>query len=156
MAHSITLSVPPASRILTLVGAIAAIAAIVIVGAWVGSRLIAPDPIGGLANPGGVQQIRVTGGAVYVGRIVSSSGGYLRLSDAAIIRQGDTAADASPGPRLIVESLAAEPYDTGTDLVIPISSVEFATTVRPGSGLEAAYRQAIGGAPPSPGSSAAP
>lgn len=159
MPDSITLNLPSARRVIGIIAGLAGFGALLLVGVAIGSRLLAPDPISGLATPGTVQQVRVSSGAVYVGRIVSSGGEYLRIADPATIRQGDAAAGASPGPRLVVEALTVEPYDTGGELVIPIASVEWVTTVRPGSGLEAAYRQATGtvpAAPAVPGSPSSP
>lgn len=156
MPDSITLKLPTARRALVIITKLAGFSALLLIGALIGSRLLAPDAISTLATPGAVQQVRVNSGSVYLGRIVSSGGEYLRLADPAIIRQGDTAADASPGPRLVVEALAVEPYDTHGELVIPITSVEWVTNIRPGSDLEAAYSQVTSTVPAAPRPTSSP
>lgn len=147
MPSSITLSMPSARRILTVTGGVIGIVALLLIGIAIGTRILAPDPVGGLAATGGVQQVRVNGGAVYVGVVTKSGDGYIRIGNPATIRQGPAADGASPGPGLVVEALTIEPYDIAGDLVVPIDSIEWAASVRPGSGLETAYRQATGAAP---------
>jgi hypothetical protein len=151
--ESVTLDLPSARRVLTGVGAVVGLVALLVIGVMIGTRLLAPNPITGLATPGTVQQVGVAGGAVYVGRIVSSDGDYLRIAEPATIRQSDAAPGASAGPPLVVQALTVEPYDAAGELVVPISSVAWVTTVRPGSGLDTAYHQAVATVP---GSSPAP
>ena len=156
MSGSVTVNLPSARRVLRIIAGLIAFGALLLIGVAIGSRLLTPDGIGGLATPGTIQQVRVQSGAVYVGRIVSSDGEYLQIADPATIRQGDVAASASSAPRLVVEALGIEPYDTVGDLVIPIHGVELVATVRPGSDLDIAYQQAIASASAAPGSSPAP
>jgi hypothetical protein len=147
---SITVNVPSAQRALRVVLAIVGFVALLLIGIAIGTRIFAPEPFSGLATSGSVHQVRLASGAVYVGRITSSSGGYLRMADPAIIRQGGTAPSASAAPLLVVEALSVEPYDVRGDLAIVIGSVDWVGDVRPGSDLEAAYRQAVNPAGPAP------
>ena len=159
MSGSITLNLPSARRVVAIIAALTGFVALLLLGIAIGYRLLAKDPISVLATPGAVQQVGVSSGAVYVGRIVGAGDDYLRIADPATIRQGNAASDASPGAQLVVEALTVEPYDAEGDLVIPITSVQWVTTVRPGSGLETAYRQATGtvpGASTAPASSSSP
>jgi hypothetical protein len=145
--NSITLSLPPAKGVLTVIGAVIGFVALMLIGIAIGTRILAPDPVTGLTAAGGVQQVRVNGGAVYLGAVTRSGDAYIRIGAPATIRQNPTASGASPGPGLVVEALTIEPYDIAGDLVIPIDSIEWVSAVRPGSGLEAAYRQATGTTP---------
>lgn len=157
MPESITIRVPEVRRIVALAGAFGIVALLLLLGVALGSRLFPVDPVSSLATTGAIQQVRVNSGAVYVGRIAGSGGSYIQIAEAAIVRQADAAGPASSSaPRLVVEALTIEPYDVTGLLLIPVASVEWVTTIRPGSGLDAAYRQAITGAAASPGGSPAP
>jgi hypothetical protein len=150
---SVTLNLPSARRVLTILAGLVGLLGLLLIGIAIGIRLLAPNPIGALATPGTIQEVGISSGAVYVGRIVSSGGDYLQIAEPATIRQGAAAADASAAPQLVVQGLTAEPYDAGGELVIPIASVQWVTAVRPGSGLDSAYHQAMG---PAAGSTPAP
>jgi hypothetical protein len=151
---SITLDLPSAQRAVRVILGAIGFVVLLLVGVVIGSRILAPEPFTGLVTPGAVQQVRVSSGAVYVGRILSSTGGYVRIAEPAIIRQGDAAAGESAAPRLVVDALTVEPYDTSGELAIVIASIDWVATVRPGSGLEAAYRQATSTSGPAPSASA--
>lgn len=156
MPDSITLNLPSWRRVLRVLAGLVGFVALLLIGLAIGSRLLATNPINGLAAPGVVQQVRVLGGTVYVGRMTSSDGEFVRIAEPATIRQSNAGPSASPGPQLTIDALGVEPYDIGGDLVIPVSSIEFVSTVRSGSGLETAYRQATGAGPATPAPSASP
>lgn len=156
MPDSITVHVPSMRRLGAIVVALVGLAVLLIVGVAIGTRLFPADPVSRLMQAGVVQQVRVTTGILYVGRVAARGETYIELAEPAIVRQADTGAVPSSAPRLAVEALSIEPYDTGGDLLIPIASVEWVAIVRPGSGLETAYRQAIAGAAGAPGASSTP
>jgi hypothetical protein len=150
---SVTLNLPSGRRVLTVVSGVLAFAALLVIGVAIGTRLLAPNPIDALTTPGTIQQIGTASGAVYVGRIVSSTGDYIRIAEPATIRQGSAVPGASPAPQLLVQPLTVEPYDASGELVLSTSAVQWVTTVRPGSGLDSAYHQAMTstqGNPPAP------
>jgi hypothetical protein len=149
---SVTVALPSARGVVRILAALVGLLALLLIGIAIGTRLLAPDPVSALATPGAIQQVGIGNGVVYVGRIVSSSGEYLQIAEPATIRQGSATPGASAAPQLVVEGLTVEPYDASGDLVIPIAAVQWVITVRSGSGLDAAYHQAI--APP--GASPAP
>lgn len=150
MPESVTFQVPSPRRVIGTVGTLAAVGALLMIGIAVGNRLFAADPVARLTGQGAIQQVRVTTGAVYVGRAIGVDGNYVRLADPAIVRQSGTDNSPSTAPQLVVENLTVEPFDVAGELVIPVESIEWAAAVRPGSGLEAAYRQAIGQLPAVP------
>lgn len=152
MPAIITVRLPSLRRVIAGVAAATAFAVLLVVGVAIGSRLVAADPLAVLSAASDIEQVRVLSGTVYVGHVVASGGGYVRLADAAVIRQGD----ASSEPRLVIESLRGAPYDTAGYLIIPVTSVEWVTAVLPGSGLEAAYQRAIGAVPGTPAPSGEP
>lgn len=158
MPDSITVRLPPLRRVIAILAWVVGVAVLLGIGIAVGSRLFRADPITTLVTPGAVQQVRVSSGAVYVGRIAGSGDDVLQLAEPAVVRQADAgpSAGSSAAPRLVVEALTVEPYDSGGALMIPITSVEWVGTIRPGSGLEAAYRQALAAAAGAPAASAAP
>jgi hypothetical protein len=157
MSRSLTLSVPSPRRIvLTLLG-IAVAVAVLFIGVRLGSSILSQSPVMGLAAEGSLHEVQVLGGAVYLGTIVKDDGSTLRVSRPAIIRQEQVPA-ASPGtqgPRIIVQSLATDPYGIAADVLIPLQQVTFVGVVGPSSSLGKAYAEAMGvaGAPtasPSP------
>lgn len=150
MPKSVTLQLPSPRNLIRTVWILAAVAALLIVGIGVGNRLLTADPLTRLAEQGAIQQVRVIAGVVYVGRVTSADRGFVRLADPAIVRQGGRGNAGSAAPQLVVEGLKVEPYDVAGELVIPVESIEWAGAVRPGSGLEAAYRQAVGQLPAEP------
>lgn len=150
MPGSVTVRLPSPRRVIWSVLTFVAVGALLMIGITVGNRLFAADPIQRLTVQGAIQQVGLRTGAVYVGRVIGADGGYVRVADPAIIRQTGADSSASAAPRLVVEGLTAEPYDVAGELVIPVESIEWAAAVRPGSGLEAAYRQAVGQLPAVP------
>jgi hypothetical protein len=146
MSRSLTLSVPSPRQIaLTIVGVVAAIA-LLIVGVRIGTSILSPSPIMGLAAEGSLHEVQVVGGAVYLGTIVKDDGSTLRLARPAVIRQ-EAASAASPGaqgPRIIVQSLATDPYGIAADILIPLEQVATVGVVQPSSSLGRAYSEAMG------------
>jgi hypothetical protein len=147
MSRSLTLRVPsPRQIVLTIVGVAAAIA-VLIVGARLGASLLSPSPIMGLAAEGSVHEVQLLGGAIYLGTIVADDGSMLRLARPAVVRQEGTAPSASPGqqgPRIIVQSLATDPYGIAADILIPLDQVATVGVVQPSSSLGRAYGEAMG------------
>ena len=159
MSRSLTLSVPsPRQVILAIVGIVAAIA-LLIVGVRLGASLLSPSPIMGLAAEGSLHEVQVLGGAVYLGTIVKDDGSTLRLARPAVIRQEGTptASAGAQGPRIIVQSLATDPYGIAADILIPLGQVATIGVVQPSSSLGRAYGEAMGlTQPPAPSPSPSP
>jgi hypothetical protein len=131
------------------------VALIAIVGFRIGSSLVSGGPVVQLSAGAPVQQIR-TSTDVYLGKVVSADGDYLRLAGPAILRQQQPQPSGGTS-QLIVIRLTADPFDVDGDLLIDRQDVVSVGNVVRDSGLERAYRQAIGDLPaPSPGSSVGP
>jgi hypothetical protein len=95
---------------------------------------------------GDIHEVQLLGGAAYLGKIVGDDGSTLRLARPAVIRQEGTPA-ASPGaagPRIIVQSLATDPYGIAADILIPLDQVTLIGVVHPSSSLGQAYAEAMG------------
>jgi hypothetical protein len=146
MSRSLTLPVPSLRTVaLTVVGIAAAIAVVVVV-ARLTASILSPSPVMDLASEGGLHEIQLLGGAVYVGTIVTDDGSMLRVARPAIVRQEQVPA-ASPGaqgPRVIVQSLTTDPFGIAADIVIPLDQVIFVGVLQPTSSLGSAYSEAVG------------
>ena len=70
----------------------------------------------------------------------------LRLTRPAIVRQeqAPAASPAAQGPRVIVQSLATDPFGIAADIVIPLDQVTFVGVLQPSSSLGVAYGEAMG------------
>jgi hypothetical protein len=157
MTRSLTLRVPSLRQIVLAVAGIAVAVVLLTVGIRLGASLLSPTAVNGLAREGELHEIQVLGGAVYLGRIVSDDGTSIRLSRPAVVRQEAEPA-ASPGaggPRIVVQSLATDPYGIAADIIIPLDNVTLVGVVQPTSSLGVAYSQAMG-LTPAPGASPSP
>jgi hypothetical protein len=145
MSRSLTVPVPPLRHIGLVVLSIVVAVVVVFVVARLTASVLSPSPVMDLAAEGGLHEIQVLGGAVYVGSIVSDDGSMLRVARPAIVRQ-EPAPDASPGAqgRVIVQSLTTDPFGIAADIVIPLDKVTFVGVLQPSSSLGAAYAEAIG------------
>lgn len=150
MTRSVTVSLPPWRRVLTVLAVLGLLFLIVLGGFLVGLRLLGPGPAEGLDAAARVHQVHLDDGSVYLGRIVSEGDGYVRLGVPAVIRPSDAEQQDPRGPQLIVQLLATEPYSLSGDVLIARSQVTLVGPVIAGSGLETAYRQATGELPPPP------
>ena len=83
MPESVTVNLPPARRVAGILAGLVGLLALLLIGIAIGTRLLAPNPVSALATPGTIQQIGISNGVVYVGRIVSSSGDYLQVAEPA-------------------------------------------------------------------------
>ena len=150
MSRSLTISVPSLRRLgLLAVGIVVAIAIVYVV-ARVTASILSPSPVMGLAAEGGIHEVQVLGGVVYLGTIVKDDGSTLRLARPALVRQ-EQAPAASPeaeGPRIVVQSLATDPYGIAADILIRLDQVTLIGVVRPSSSLGQAYNEAMGLAQP--------
>jgi len=143
VSRSVTLPIPTAGRLLRLLVGIVAVAAVVGIGVRLGLWFVLPGPAAEFAAAG-LQQVQTAGGT-YVGRVVADDGTYLRIAAPAIVRP-----ESAESGRLIVQLLTADPFDLGGDVLVPRAQVLLIGNVSAGSGLETAYRQAIGELPPAP------
>ncbi len=121
-------------------------------------RIVAVVGSGGavtqLASGAPLQQIRTTSD-IYLGKIVGADDGYLRVAGAAIVREQPQASGAPA--QIFIIRLTNDPFNVDGDLLIERANVVFVANVGRDSGLERAYRQAIGDLPaPSAGASSAP
>lgn len=157
MSRSLTLRVPPLRQIVLAVAGIAVAVVLLAVGIRLGASLLSPTAVIGLAREGELHEIQVLGGAVYLGRIVGDDGSTVRLARPAVVRQ-ESAPAASPGaegPRIVVQSLATDPYGIAADILIPLENITLVGVVQPTSSLGVAYAEAMG-LTPAPGASPAP
>jgi hypothetical protein len=155
MSRSLTLPVPSVRQFLLAVGGVILAIAVVILGAQLGASILSPSRVMDMASEGELHQVQILGGAIYLGTIVGDDDEALRLARPALIRQ-EQAPGASPGgqePRIVVQSLATDPYGISADILIPLDNVTLIGVVGPTSSLAGAYRQAMGVTPaasPSP------
>ncbi len=157
-SRSVTVRLPRARQVASVILVALVGLVLVIGGLQIGSALLRPSAVSRLIAPGGLQEVHVLGGAVYVGRVVGDDDRVLRIAEPATLRQ-DSGAASSPGtsPRFVVQTLAVDPYDLNGDVLIPLEQVTLIGTVAPGSGLEQAYGQARNGeVQPGPGASPVP
>ena len=153
MSRSLTLRVPSVRQVLLALGGVILAAALVVVGVRLGSSILSPSPVMDLAAEGELHQVQVLGGTVYLGTIVADDGGTLRLARPAQVRQeqAPSASAGSQGPRIVVQSLATDPFGLSADILIPLDNVTLLGAVQPASSLAVAYREAMGVTPaPSP------
>jgi hypothetical protein len=146
MSRSLTLSVPSLRQIALAVGGVLAAMALLFVGVRLGASLLSPSPVMGLAAEGEIHEVQLLGGTVYLGRIVGDDRSILRLARPAAVRQeqGPAASQSAQGPRIIVQSLATDPYGIAADILIPLDQVGFIGVVQPSSSLGQAYGEAMG------------
>lgn len=155
MTRSFTLRVPSARQLILAVAGLGLALVVVLVGVRLGASLLSPSPIMGLAGQGELQQVQLLGGAVYLGRIVDNDGSTVRLARPAIVRQEQAPAPSgAQGPRIVVQSLATDPYAIAGDILIPLDSVALIGVVQPSSSLGRAYGEAMGLSPAPAGSGA--
>ena len=157
MSRSLTLPVPSLRQILLAAGAIVVAVVLLALGIRLGASLLSPTAVIGLAREGELHEVQVLGGAVYLGRIVGDDGDTLRLARPAAVRQ-ESAPAASPGaegPRIVVQSLATDPYGIAADILIPLDNITLVGVVQPTSSLGRAYAEAMG-LTPAPGPSPSP
>jgi len=148
----LTVSLPSLASVARLVVAVVAIAAIVFVGLRIFDAVRPDQVVSDLAFNAPLQQVR-TVSEVYLGKVKSESDGYVRLVGPAVVREQPTAS-GSPSQVLVIR-LTADPFDVDGDLLIPRENVVAIGNVARDSGLERAYRQAIGDLPqPTPGTPA--
>ena len=155
MSRSLTLRVPSVRQVVLAVGGVLVVLALLIVGVRLGASAFAPSRIMDLAAEGELHQVQVLGGNVYLGMIVGDDGGALRLARPALIRQEQVPAASAggQGPRIVVQSLATDPYGISADILIPLENVTLVGVVQPTSSLAVAYREAMNVTPaasPSP------
>lgn len=152
MSRSLTVPVPPASRVVRWVAAVVLVVVLLVAGIRLGAILTARDPLLALADAAPVQQVQTVNG-VYLGRIVAVDGDYIRLYAPAVVRETD--GEGQEAPQMIVIQLGRQPFDLGGDVLIPRAQVLLVGNVAGSSALEVAYRQAIGDLPqPTPAPSA--
>jgi len=153
MSRSLTLPVPSSRQLGLAVAIVIGAIVVVLAGIKIGAVLTSPSEVMGLVAGGELHEVQVLGGAVYLGRIVDEDGTTLRLSRPAVVRQqqAPAASPGSQGPLVIVQSLVTDPYDVGSDIVIPLENVTLIGVVEPSSALARAYGEAMGLIPaPSP------
>ena len=150
MSRSLTLRVPSVRQVVLAVGGVILAVALVVVGVRLGSSVLSPSAVMDLAAEGELHQVQVLGGTAYLGTIVGDDGDSLRLARPALIRQeqAPAASAGSQGPRIVVQSLATDPYGISADILIPLENVTLLGVVQPTSSLAVAYREAMGVTPP--------
>jgi hypothetical protein len=150
----LTVNVPPASRLIAGIVALAVVILVVLAGIRIGSALFQPDPAVSLAAAAPLQQIQTSSG-VYLGKVVGADGTYVRLARPAALQQSQSGETGSQ-PQLVVVRLSAQPFDIDGDILIERDQIVVIGNVVADSGLEIAYRQAFGDLPPSSPAPATP
>ena len=151
MSRSLTLSLPPAGTLVRIVVGLVIVVVLAFVGYRAGAALTSRGPILDLASAAPLQQVRTTSD-VYLGKIVSIDDNYVRLVGPAVVRESPQA--SAQTSRIVVIRMTADPFDIDGDLLISRQDIQSIANVVRDSGLEKAYRQAIGDLPapsPSPG-----
>ena len=146
MSRSLTLQVPsPRQVVLTVAGVLVALV-LLFIGVRLGSSLLSPSPVMELSAEGELHQVQVLGGATYLGTIVRDDGMTLRLARPAIVRQEEApaASDGAQGARIVVQSLATDPFGIVADVLIPLDQITLIGVVQPASSLGQAYGEAMG------------
>jgi hypothetical protein len=146
MSRSLTLPVPSLRTVVLAVVGIAVAIAVIFGVARLTASILSPSPVMDLAAEGGLHEVQVLGGSVYLGTIVTDDGSMLRLARPAIVRQ-EQVPEASPGTqgsRVIVQSLTTDPFGIAADIVIPLEVVTFIGVLEPSSSLAVAYGEAMG------------
>ena len=130
-----------AGRVALYAAIAVALVAIVWIGSVVGSSMFGRGPAGHLVG-GGLAEIHMADGTLYLGEIVSERDGFLQISGAAVVIPD--AGSSGSASQLLVQLLTGDPYALGGDILIASDHVTLVGAVIPGSGLEKAYRQATG------------
>ena len=138
--------VPSPRQVILAIGAIVLAVLVLLLGIRLGSSLLSPSAVMELAGEGQLQQVQLVGGAVYLGTIAGDDGDTLRLTRPAIVRQeqAPVASGTTGGPRIVVQSLATDPYGIAGDVLIPLDQVLLIGVVQPSSSLGGAYGEAMG------------
>jgi len=143
MSPSVTVSLPSRQTVGRTALWVGAVVVVLLAGLAFG-RLVGSGPVSRLSGGGGLYEVHLASGSVYLGFIASETDGYLRLSaPAAVVPDSED----STGSRFLVQLLDGDPYDIGGDALIPTEQVALIGVVGADSGLAAAYRQASGQAP---------
>ncbi len=152
MSRSLTLRVPTARTALTAIVVVLVAVVLIVAGVRIGWSLVSGGPIGELARGAALQEVHLANGTVYVGQLTAEDGGYLKLTDPAVLRQQASSEGASASAsQLIVQALFTDPYDSTGPVLIPRDQVTLVANVTSGSGLANAYDQALhGGTQPQP------
>ena len=144
MSRSLTVSLPPAGTLVRVVAGLVIVVVLAFVGYRAGVALTSRGPILDLASAAPLQQVRTTSD-VYLGKIVSIDDNYVRLVGPAVVRQSPQA--SAQAPQIVVIRMTADPFDIDGDLLISRQDIQSIANVVRDSGLEKAYRQAIGDLP---------
>jgi hypothetical protein len=156
MSRSLTLQVPSPRRVLLIVIGIVVAVAVIFAVARLTASILAPSPVMRVAADGNLHEVQVLGGTVYLGTVVADDGSALRLARPAVIRSEQAPAasgDVGNSSRIVVQSLATDPFGIAADIVIPLDNVTLVGVVQPNSSLGRAYTEAIGVAPAAPSAS---
>jgi hypothetical protein len=146
MSRSLTLPVPSVRQVALTVGTVVLAIILLILGIRLGATLLAPSPVMELAAGGDLHQVQLLGGVVYLGTIAGDDRATLRLTRPALVRQeqAPAASGTTGGPRIVVQSLATDPYGIAADVLIPLDKVLLIGVVQPTSSLGQAYGEAMG------------
>jgi hypothetical protein len=134
-------SLPPAARIAQVLAAAVIVVAVLLLGIRAWFALTAPSAAAQLAQAAPLQQVQTTSN-LYLGKVIGDDAGYLRVAGPAVVREGPAA--SGQASQVLVILLSAQPFDVQGDLLIARDSVVAVGNVARDSGLERAYRQAIG------------
>lgn len=122
-------------------------AGIIVLGLLLGTLVFRANPISTLVGTG-LGEIHTVDNEVYVGTILEERNGYVLVGAPAKI-VADPGSDTA-APRLLVQMLAVDPYDLAGTILMRADKIVLMGRVAPGSGLEAAYRDATGEGSPTP------
>jgi hypothetical protein len=109
-------------------------------GLWVGS-LIRGNAVDRLAADGGLFEVHLVDGTVYLGELVMDEEDFLSLERPAVVLP--QAQDGSEMSGYVVEPLSADPYSIRGPILIERGGVAFIGAVSPDSAIEGAYLQVM-------------
>jgi hypothetical protein len=158
VARSLTIDLPSARNLAIGVVVIVAAVLVIVLGLQVAADVVFGGPLAQLARKSTLQELQLSGGITYVGRVESDADGWIRLADPAVIReQTGQGASASSATGYIVQALIADPFDMQGDVVVAERQVTSVGNVADGSSLAQAYERALhGGAQPTPSATGSP
>jgi hypothetical protein len=152
VSRSLTVSLPAAGTLVRVAVGLVIVVVLAFVGYRTGAALTSRGPILDLASAAPLQQVRTTSD-IYLGKIVSVDDNYIRLVGPAVVREAPQA--SAQAAQIVVIRMTADPFNIDGDLLLSRQDIQAVANVVRDSGLEKAYRQAIGDLPagpsPSPG-----
>ena len=139
MTRSLTVPLPALRIIVWAVVALLAAIILLLAGARWGMRLVA-DPLSAALN-GDLQEVHVSNGSIYLGRIVEVGGEEILLADPAVVRRADATEAAAVD--YVVQALLTDPFGVGGPVAVERAQIVMIGSVDLDSALADAYQRAF-------------